>query len=292
MVVTLSCPELEAQISPLGAELVRLRDRKGQDLLWDGDPAFWTGRAPLLFPIVGRVRDDRARVAGQEYGLKQHGFARALPFTLVAATAAACQFRLTADAATRRQYPFEFQLDVSYGLEGSTLLVQAAVMNAGPDVMPVSFGFHPAFRWPLPGGGAREAHEIRFDYPEPNPIRRPRDGLIGAMPHPTPVNGDRLVLRDDLFVDGALVFDQLNSRTVHYGAPGHRAIRVAFPGLPHLGIWTKPGAGFICIEPWHGYADPEDFVGSLADKPGMMHLGPGAVHTFEMAISVTSVAGR
>jgi galactose mutarotase-like enzyme len=291
MVVTLSGSELQAQISPFGAELVRLRDRNGHDLLWDGDPAFWTGRSPLLFPIVGRVRDDRARISGKEYSLKQHGFARTMPFALVTATDSSCQFRLTANAVTLSQYPFEFQLDVSYGLEGSTLLVQAAVMNTGKPVMPLSFGFHPAFRWPLPEGGAREAHAIRFDRPEPHPIRRPRDGLIGATPHPTPVEGNRLPLRDDLFVEGALVFDQLNSRVVHYSAPGCRAIRVAFSGLPHLGLWTKPGAGFICIEPWHGYADPEDFAGDLADKPGTVHLGPGAVHTFEMAVSVTSVAG-
>ncbi|SCY00643.1 aldose 1-epimerase family protein [Microvirga guangxiensis] len=289
MLVTIACSELEAQISTMGAELVRLRDRNGHDLLWDGNPAIWTGKSPLLFPIVGRVRNDRARIMGQEYGLKQHGFARTSLFGVITKGEAFCHFRLSANAATRAQYPFEFGLDVIYGLEGSTLLVQAVVMNAGRPVMPVSFGFHPAFRWPLPYDGAREAHEIRFEVPEPEPTRRSRDGLIETTPHPTPVTGNRLVLGDHLFDTGAIVFDQLNSQLLSYGVPGQRSIRVAFPGLPHLGIWTKPGAGFICIEPWHGYADPENFIGEFAEKPGIALIGPGEVRTFEMAISLATV---
>jgi galactose mutarotase-like enzyme len=287
MLVTLSSPELEAQISALGAELVHLRDRDGHDLLWDGDPAFWTGRSPLLFPIVGRLRDDCARIAGQEYSLKQHGFARTSQFEVVAASVSFCEFRLTASAATKVQYPFEFQLDVSYGHEGSTLLVQASIMNAGHPVMPASFGFHPAFRRPLPYGEARETHEIRFDVPELQPIRRLRNGLLESNHHPTPVDGNRLKLRDDLFDGGAIVFDQINSQVVHYGVPGQRSVRVTLLGLPHLGLWTKPGAGFICIGPWQGYADPEDFADDLDGKPGIVLIGPGEVYTFEMAISIT-----
>jgi len=291
MVVTLSSSALAAEISPVGAELVRLRDRDGHDLLWNGDPADGTGRSPFLFPIVGCLRDDRATIAGPSYGLPQHGFAHPLPFELVTVGPSFCQFRLMASAATTSQSPFAFALEVSYGLEGSTLLVQAAVTNAGPSVMPVSFGFRPVLRWPLPYGGAREAHEIRFETPEPAPIRRPRDGLIAAPPHPTPVDGQRLLLRDALFADGALIFNQLHSRIVHYGVPGRRALRVAFPDLRHLGLWTRPSAGFVGIAPWQGYADPEDCAGGFAETPGLVQLAPGAVRTFEMALSVTSGSG-
>jgi len=288
MVVTLSSSALAAEISPVTAELVRLRDRDGHDLLWNGDPADGTGRSPLLFPIVGRLRDDRANIAGQSYGLKPYGFARTMTFELVTVSPSFCQFRLMTNAATQSQYPFAFALEVSYGLEGSTLLVQAAVTNTDPSVMPVSFGFRPVLRWPLPYGGAREAHEIRFETPEPAPIRRPRDGRIAATPHPTPVDGQRLPLRDALFVDGALISDQLHSRIVHYGVPGRRALRVAFPDLPHLGIWTQPGADFVGIASWQGCAGPEVFTSDFAETPGLVQLAPGAVRTFEMALSVTS----
>ncbi len=286
--ITLSSPSLEARISTLGAELACFRDEAGRDLLWDGDPAFWTGRSPLLFPIVGRVRDDRVRIGDTEYPLKQHGFARGSQFEVIETSESFCRLRLDADASTRRHYPFDFRLDVTYRIEDGRLLVGASVVNRGTRTMPASFGFHPAFRWPLPYGGSREAHEIRFEAPETAPIRRPMDGLIGSRPYPSPVEGDRLKLRDELFHDGAIVFDRIASRVVHYGVPGRRAVRVAFREMPHLGIWTKPGAGFVCIEPWHGHADPEGFDGELSEKPGIVLVPAGGDRAFEMEISVTS----
>jgi galactose mutarotase-like enzyme len=286
VLITLSNTNLTAQISAFGAELVVLCDEEGQDLLWDGDPAFWAGRSPLLFPIVGRVHNDRIRVGGDEYPLKQHGFARTLPFEILEASVSFCRLRLTSDASTHAQYPFDFSLDVTYRLEGATLTLEAEILNNGQEAMPVSFGFHPAFRWPLPYGGAREDHEIRFEAPESAPIRRPQsDGLLALVPEATPVEDDRLPLHDELFRSGALVFDRLASRSVRYGVPGERSITVTFPEMPHLGIWTKPGAGFICIEPWHGYASPEDFDGMLAEKPGIIQICPQAARNFRMDIS-------
>ncbi len=285
MVITLSNPTLTAQISVLGAELVVLRDEEGRDLLWNGDPTFWTGRSPLLFPIVGRVRDDRIRVGGVEYPIKPHGFARTSPFEVIEAADTFCRLRLSSDAATRAQYPFDFRLEVTYRLHEATLVVSASVLNVGERDMPASFGFHPAFRWPLPYGGAREAHEIRFEAPETAPIRRPADGLIALAAHPSPVEGRRLKLRDDLFDAGAIVFDRLGSRSVQYGTPEGRSITVAFPDMPHLGIWTKPGAGFVCIEPWQGYADPEGFDGELGEKPGVVLVPSSGVQRFCMEIA-------
>ena len=152
--------------------------------------------------------------------------------------------------------------------------------------MPAAFGFHPALRWPLPYGKSRAAHEIVFERDEPAPIRRPVDGLLSLAQFPTPVRNRRLALRDNLFEEGAIVFDRLVSRSVRYGAPDSPSIEVSFPHMPHLGIWTKPGAGFVCIEPWQGHASPEDFDGELADKPGMVAIVPGATASFAMSISV------
>ena len=280
--VSISTSALSAEISATGAELIRLQDRTGADLLWDGDPAFWTGRSPLLFPMVGRAKGDRITVAGQAYEIGQHGFARSSVFTLVRSDAAACTWRLEASEATRRRYPFAFRLDVTYRIEDATLHMAAEVTNTGDTVMPASFGFHPALRWPLPYGKPRAAHEIVFERNEPAPIRRPVDGLLSAAQFPTPVRDHHLKLHDDLFEDGALVFDTLASRSVVYGD----AVRVAFPHMPHLGIWTKPGAGYVCIEPWQGHASPEGFDGELADKPGMVAIAPGAAETFAMSIEV------
>ena len=281
--VSLSTTALSAEISATGAELVRLQDRAGADLLWDGDPAVWNGRSPLLFPIVGEVKGNRLKVAGKEYEIGRHGFARTSTFALVGSDPASCTWRLESSEATRRQYPFEFRLDVTYRIEGATLHMEAEVANTGAAVMPASFGFHPALRWPLPYGQPRATHEIVFERDEPAPVRRPVDGLLSAAQFPTSVRDLRLLLRDELFEEGALVWDTLASRSVVYGD----AIRVDFPRMPHLGIWTKPGAGYVCIEPWQGHASPEGFDGELADKPGIVPIPPGATETFAMSISVS-----
>jgi galactose mutarotase-like enzyme len=288
MSVTISGPRLQAQISEGGAELVRLRDEQDRDLLWDGNPAFWTGRSPFLFPIVGRVRNDRIQVNGAEYELPKHGFARISRFEIDEAGPSRCRFRLCSDQTTLRQYPFPFQLDITYAIEGATLTMEASVTNTGSSIMPVSFGFHPAFRWPLPYGAPRETHEICFEREEPAPIRRPVDGLISRTAEPSLVEGRTLLLRDSLFETDALVFDRLESRSVVYGAPGGGSIRVDFPDMPHLGIWTKPGAGYICIEPWQGHADPEDFEGELAVKPGVVLVQPSETRSFAMKVTVNS----
>jgi galactose mutarotase-like enzyme len=279
--------DLSAEISGLGAELRTLRSASGRDFLWDGDPAWWRGRAPLLFPIVGRVPNDAIVVAGRRYPMKQHGLARISEFTLIEAGGDACRFRLASSPQTRAVYPFDFVLDVRYGLDANALTVSATVSNTGTGAMPVAFGFHPAFRWPLPGGGPRDAHILRFDKAEPAPIRRLRDGLLTMARLPTPVQGDVLALRDDLFAHDALIFDRPVSRGVTYVSPDGPSVRVTYPDMPSLGVWSKPGAGFVCIEPWQGYAAPEGFAGELADKEGSLGLAAGASATFAMTIAVT-----
>lgn len=286
MSVVVSSPQLRAEVSADGAELVRLQDEQGHDWLWNGDPAFWTGRSPLLFPIVGRVRNDRIHINGMQYELPRHGFARTSRFEVEEANPSQCCLRLCSSESTLQRYPFPFQLDMTYAVEGTALSITAAVTNTGSSGMPVSFGFHPAFRWPLPYDAPRDAHEIRFEQEETAPIRRPLEGLIKREAEPTPVQGRTLTLSDNLFETDALVFDQLASRSVEYGARGGASLRVDFPDMPHLGIWTKPGAGFICIEPWQGYADPQDFVGEFSDKPGIVSIRPGDVRRFAITMTV------
>jgi galactose mutarotase-like enzyme len=184
-------------------------------------------------------------------------------------------------------YPFSFQLDVTYEIAGSVLVNRAVVTNDDEQALPVSFGFHPAFRWPLPYGATREAHEIIFERDENSqPIRRVQDGLMTPVRHPSPVAGNRLALADELFVDDALIFLSPASRRVIYGAPGSPSLTVKFPDMPHLGIWTKPGAGYVCIEPWQGFASPDDFEGEFGDRPGVVSVPVGGTATFEIEIAL------
>ena len=285
--VRLSSGELSAEIDPRGAQLSTLKDRGARDLLWNGDPSIWAGRAPLLFPIVGALAGGSYRLGSQHYPLSRHGFARSSAFRVVDASRSAALFRLTADAASLQVYPFRFELDVHYVLDGATLSLVSQVRNLGDEDMPASFGYHPAFRWPLPYGEARAAHRIEFASDEPSPVRRlDANGLLSPERHPSPIIERRLALEDRLFDEDALIFDDLRSRFVSYGAPRGPRIRVDFPDAPYLGLWTKPGAPFICIEPWHGIADPQGYAGDFRAKPGVFAVAPGESKAIQATIAL------
>jgi galactose mutarotase-like enzyme len=284
--IVISNGTLTASVRRLGAELVRLQDGNGTDYLWSGDPAWWAGFSPILFPIVGEVKDGRFTVDGRTFTMERHGFARRSTFETVLREPSHCALRLRPDATTRAQYPFEFELRLDYELTGATLSMRASVSNRGGQPMPASLGFHPAFCWPLAAGQAKMAHTIEFERPETAPVERPLDGLLSGDPRPSPVAGRRLALTDALFEDGALIFDRLESRRVVYGAASGPRLAVSFDAMPHLGIWTKPGAGYVCIEPWQGYASPRDFAGDLRDKPGIVSIAAGATRSFEMRVEL------
>ncbi len=284
--IRIGTARLTAEVALHGAELVRLQDEAGRDLLWDGDPAFWSGRAPILFPIVGRLKEDRLMVDGVAHPMRQHGIARTAEFRLVERDDASCRLRLTADDATRRAYPFDFALDLVYRIAGATLTIEGTVRNAGALPMPASFGFHPAFRRPLPYGADAADHVVTFAEPEPEPIAAVEGGLLSDDRKPSPVRGRTLELGPHLFDEDALIFLSPRSRSVHYGPPGGRGLGVDFAGMPQLGLWSKPGAPFLCIEPWSGHASPVDFDGDIAEKPGMTVLAPGAAHSFAMKVTL------
>ena len=283
---TIANDALTARINPLGAELWSLTDRHGHEYMTDADPAFWTGHAPLLFPIVGALNGGRYRLDGREYALPKHGFARTSRFAVAEARADYARFQLVDSEATRAVWPFAFALDAEFALGGATLAMTVTVHNRDDRPMPFSFGFHPAFAWPLPGGGAKAGHAIVFERDEPEPVRRiDGDGLV-ARNEPTPVAGRELALHEALFEDDALIWDRLASRGCSYGAPGGARLDLAFPDTPMLGVWQKPGARYVCIEPWAGIADPAGFAGEFRDKPGVMELAPGASRSFRMDVTV------
>ena len=285
--ITIASSQLSAAISPLGAELRALTTSAGEQLLWNGDPAFWTARSPILFPNIGELAGGVYRYDGQSYAMPKHGFARRSSFAVIAAEADRAVLRLSASDATRAVYPFEFALDLAYALAGAQLTMAATIANHGARAMPASFGFHPALRWPLPFGASRAEHRLRFAQDEPAAVRRiDAQGLLRPAPEPSPVIGNRLALNDGLFTDDALIFDQLSSRAVSYGADHGAQLHVGFADFPALGVWTKPGAGFICIEPWQGCADPVDFSGDIGDKPGIMMIEPGETRRLTMTITL------
>ncbi|MFN7983750.1 MAG: aldose 1-epimerase family protein [Vicinamibacterales bacterium] len=285
--IRLRSDALDVAVDPFGAQLSVLRDARGRDLLWDGDPSFWSGRAPILFPIVGGLNGDTYQWRGHTYSLAKHGFARRRRFDVVTAEPSAARFRLTPDEQSRTAYPFEFELDVTFVVSGASLTATARAVNTGPAVMPASLGFHPAFRWPLPDGSSRDSHVIQFERDEPAAMRQlDAAGLIAPHTVPTPIADARLRLCDELFEKDALIFDHIASRRVRYRSDAGPSLSVSFPDARYLGIWTKPHAGFVCIEPWRGIADAAGFAGEFDEKPGVVSVQPHDALTLTMVIEV------
>ena len=278
---------MSAEIDPRGAQLSVLRDGEGRDLLWNGDAAVWAGRAPLLFPIVGVLAGGSYRLGSNRYPLSRHGFARDKQFTLETVEPAAASFVLRPDASTLAVYPFQFELRAHYQLDGAMMSVSTEIRNRGDADMPASFGYHPGFRWPLPYGEARASHVVQFESDEPGTVRRiDSDGLLTPDRYPTPITNRVLALTDSLFQDDVLILDRVKSRSVIYGGSTGPKLRIGFPDAVYLGLWTKPGAPFICIEPWHGVTDSRDFAGDFMEKPGVFVLKSGTALTAKMDITL------
>jgi len=285
--VTIGHRDLTARINPLGAELWSLTDAQGREYMTDADPKFWTGHAPVLFPIVGELKGGTYSLDGTEYPQSRHGFARRSQFELVEHREYVARFRLTDSDETRAVYPFAFVLELTFRITGMELELEASVRNPGDAPLPFSFGFHPAFAWPLPDGGEKLAHQIIFACDEPLDIRRlDANGLV-AHDAISPIVGNRLSLRPELFEDDAMILDELHSRRLRYESQsGTPRLEIAFPDTPYLGIWQKPGAHYICIEPWQGLADEDDFTGDFREKRGIVNLPPGQVHTMRVDVTV------
>lgn len=272
---TLRNGAIEAAIKADGAELCSLRNAEGIELLWQAGPA-WPRHSPLLFPIVGRLKDDQLRHRGKTYPMTQHGFARDHRFEWLEQGTNSCKLVLTDTEATRARYPFAFRLEVTYTVDSADLKVAFDITNTGDENLPASIGAHPAFNWPLLPGLAKEAYALNFSDEELAPIRRLEGGLMRANPEPSPVSGKTLALSERLFDDDAVILDRLASTSVRYAGDRGPSIEMSWQGFPELGIWSRPsGAAFLCIEPWHGFASPSDFDGEFSDKPGLMQIAPG-----------------
>jgi len=250
--------------------------------------SIWPRHAPVLFPIVGKLRNNRYTLSGQTYELTQHGFARDCQFEVESHKSDIASFLLTDSDRTRTHYPFTFELRVVYRVLHTSLIVHYEVRNRGAQTLWFSIGAHPAFNCPL------LPNERRYDYlPEFSKTetigRFPLvDGLLATEMEPLLRNERILQLSPSLFDRDALVLkqpasDSLALKSVSSG----RGVRVEFSGWPYLGIWSKPGiVPFVCIEPWFGLADNIESTGELTKKEGVISLLPGAHFTCEHRITV------
>lgn len=277
---TLKNEVLTVEVSSHGAELQSIR-KNGTEYLWQGDPAYWGRRSPVLFPIVGSVWEKRYRVNGVEYELGQHGFARDMDFTLVSSSDTEVRYRLESDEQTLEKYPFRFVLEIAYRLHGNCLDVIWEVMNPETETLYFQIGAHPAFIYPDYSTLSKERGFLSFDRTEGlECIRIKEKGCVDAVTkYPLEIPSDgRLPVASDTFdaIDTIMLQDSQIGRVDMMRADGTPWLSLSFDA-PVVGIWSPPGkvAPFICIEPWYGRCDRAGYEGEYCDKDWMNSLEPG-----------------
>lgn len=285
--VKLESNEVSVSISQAGAELNSIFHKHyGLEYMWNGDADFWGKHSPVLFPVVGALKENKYYFNYESYILPRHGFARDRKFEVIDQQNNSATFRLGSDDTTRAVYPFEFELLITYTVNNNLLHVNYKVNNPGNETMYFSLGAHPAFAVPLEKGASYEDYYLEFNMPEDAgrwPISA--DGLIEAHPREF-FNGERKIpLRKELFYQDALVFKGLNSNRISIKTDlNQHGLEFEFNGFPFFGIWAAKDANFVCLEPWCGIADNVLTDQKLVYKEGINELAAG--ETFERNWSV------
>ncbi len=278
MNIPLTRASLSASVRTLGGELVSLRDGGGLEHVWQGDPAFWSGQNPILFPIVGSLRDGRVETGGRSFQMDRHGFARRSEFTPVDQGPDFVTLELRESTETLARFPFPFVLQVRHRLLENGFSTAFAVENPGPDPLPFCIGAHTAIRCPLFEGERFEDYELIFDQPEDgDTLLLTSQGLLQDGGREPMLRGGRVTLDYEVFrrLD-TIIFQGLSSRRVElrHKETG-RGVCLDFGEFPMIAFWTKPGAPFLCMEPWHGCAAYTGESGRFQDKPHVLTLAPG-----------------
>ena len=321
MSVTIGNEKLTARIADMGAELKGLRENgTGREYIWQSDPAYWTGAAPILFPIIGGLKNNEYRFEGRTYSMPSHGLVRkkewektgdaplfpdsglsdgkaaarnrgASPVFPVSPVFSSASYHTASNAETREMYPFDFDLKVTYTLVDCSLVVRYDVTNTGKATMWFSIGSHPAINVPF-AGGYPEHYYFHFSAPENMERYFFSGGCHLNETAPAFDNNRQIFLTPTLFDRGPLIFKNPASKSVTImNSRNTKRVRLRTEGVPFIALWAPPGAPLACIEPWHGIPDPIDTDGEFTTKEGIMSLAGGATYTTGYAIDILDGGG-
>lgn len=289
-IYTMESGKMTVTVADYGAELVNIFDKQNQrELIWQADPTFWNRHAPVLFPNVGKYYGGSFSYNGKEYPEGQHGFARDMAFKRVESDGDMVRHRLVSNEETRKRYPFEFLFDVTHRLNGNRLTVEWKVTNRGDNTMYFTIGGHPAFRVEVLPDTKFEDYFLQFapDVDELTYLLLDTDSgtAIADKTWPLALHDHRYRLRKDMFDKDALIFDGGQIQWAALALPdGSPYIALESKDFPNFGIWSKPGAPYVCLEPWCGRCDNRGFEGDISEKPGIIALAQG--ETFEKSYDI------
>ncbi len=268
-------------VKEMGAELTSLKSKEtGIEYIWCGNTDIWYGQSPILFPIIGRLLNDKYTLDGKEYSMEKHGIVRKKPFTLVEKTEDSLTFVQTDDEQSLKSYPYSFELKVKFQLTENGLKVTHTVVNKNDSVMYYSFGAHPGFNCEI--GDYLEFNKDNSLVTE----RIDHESILIDETFPVAMDGNKIELIKDLFVDDALILSKFNSDSISIKSNSHnRVVKFDFDS-PFLGIWAKPNAPYVCLEPWWGVNDSYHKVSDFSEKRGIMALEAYKSKDFTWEVSI------
>lgn len=284
----ISNDKVTIQVDSLGAELKSLKSLPdGREYMWQGDPAYWGRTSPVLFPIVGGLKDGRYRVDGREYAMGQHGFARDMEFRLKSQVASEIWFFLESNGETLQKYPYPFLLEIGYEIIERTVVVKWRVCNPAKEPIWFSIGGHPAFLCPIDPGTDQTQYRLIFDEKEKLVSSCIEGGLLGPKKKTYTLRDGILPVTADLFDNDALVIEGEQAHSVALARPNGKPYLTVTFDAPLFGIWSPPKkkAPFICIEPWYGRCDSVDFTGEFKEREWGQQLS-GAVFETQYRITI------
>lgn len=285
--IVLQNEHLIVKVKEKGAELSGLVAKKSNcEYLWQAGPA-WPKSAPVLFPIVGQLKENRYFFEGQEYFMERHGFARNTNFDILHKETDSAIFALNSNSETLKMFPFHFCLTNTYKLTQSQLAVSYSVENTGNEKMFFSIGAHPAFKIPVHDSEKYEDYFLEFEKKETVEKNDLVNGLIAHKQQPFLNNKNRIRLSKELFYNDAIVLKQLKSESILIkSVKSGYGIKFSFRGFPYFGIWAAKDADFICLEPWHGVADHVEHNQQIESKEGINSLLPGEKFNCQYEVEV------
>ena len=282
MITTIANSVITAQIKHLGAELLSLKSIQNKEYIWEGNPTFWGKHSPILFPIVGSLKNNSYSFNGKQYPLNRHGFAREMEFTLVEKSEECATFSLLSTIETKKIYPFDFELQICYSLKDNKLNIDYKVINKNEVTMPFAIGAHPAFALAVDF----EDYSLEFQQDEILKYHLLDEGLISNTTNQLQLKNNQLDLKYQLFENDALVFKTLRSNSITILKNANPILKVNFNDFPNLGIWTIVNAPFICIEPWVGYSDTLNEYDDISKKEGIQLLEANQKVQYNFSIEI------
>ncbi len=280
------------ELSTKGGGIVSIKDSNGLEYLWQGDATYWSGQAPVMFPICGSIRDNKATIGNQlTCQMDRHGIVRKLDFDFVEQTEDSVTFSICSNEELKTKFPYDFELRITYTLTSKTVKTTYLIFNRNSVSMPYFIGGHPGFNCPLLPGEKFEDYVIEFEKPElalcPESI--PATGLINVDNRTTILNNESILpLKHDYFNIDALIFDQLESRSVKLKNPSTgKGVQVDFEQFPYFILWSTANQGpFVALEPWTGLSTCNDEGDVFEEKRGVTILAPEqcSTHSFDITI--------